>query len=84
MLKEPLEKKWSESGVKKKNNKKINVNQVNGAYEPVSSHVTAIVFGNSVLVAVTGKRTPLCDTFVEVYETNATDVGHNVQVSGRV
>ena len=54
--------------------------QVSEAHEPVSSHVAAIVLGNSILVAVTGKRTPLCDTFVEVYLTNTTDIGHNLQV----
>ncbi|MPC23495.1 hypothetical protein E2C01_016545 [Portunus trituberculatus] len=52
---------------------------VSEAHEPVSSHVVATVLGDAILVAVTGKRTPLCDTFVEVYLTNTTDIGHNLQ-----
>ncbi|XP_063847992.1 uncharacterized protein LOC135093049 [Scylla paramamosain] len=52
---------------------------VSEAHEPVSSHVAATVLGDAILVAVTGKRTPLCDTFVEVYLTNTTDMGHNLQ-----
>ncbi|XP_050696832.1 uncharacterized protein LOC126985707 [Eriocheir sinensis] len=47
--------------------------------EPVSSHVTAMVAGGKVVVAMTGKRTALCDTFVEVFMSNTSFVGQDVQ-----
>lgn len=46
----------------------------------MSSHVAAAVVGSKVVVAVTGKRTALCNTFVEVFMSNASFVGQDVQV----
>lgn len=49
-------------------------------HEPVSSHVAAAVVSNKVIVALTGKRTAMCDTFVEVFMANTSFIGQDVQV----